>query len=1025
MHLAGSRSTARLLASLIAVAAIACTPIVLIWVGRRRFGAASPSTGVDPPWRWDATTIRDALTDRLTESVIVDVIIRIALTTAWVAVAVILITIVAETAHMARHGGMALPSVRGLGWSQRFARCVATGLLVMLPTTHAPRAEVHAVPVRATIVSPALVTSRPMVVPMTVPAESPASTTTSARYTVRAGDSVYEIAQRLTGADRRRTVTVAEQILDLNLGTVMNDGQRFTNAAYIEPGWVLALPSGPTPRVAGTAASEPTAVHIVEPGETLWSIAGDELGVPTQWPEIWDHNRGETMVDGRVFDDPDLILPGWALDVPVTDGPVGVPHLDARPVAGPAIIVAPAPPTPTVPPATTTTPLNPPAATLPPAAASIPPAVSYVPSPPANGAAPTLPAPSTSGASSDSAQPTAVGDLGDVTAMIDGRRLFGLEHAAMLSVGVLTVVGVHRLRRLRAARPRARVPLPSLGALTTERALRTIGADERLLRVDIAVRAAASQLCTRDRQILAVIVDEHGAVEIVLTAPCPADAPFVSSGDRWHLAAATVTDSLVSAARPVGAPCVSLVQLGVTADGRDLYVDLEALTMFSVDAATDRADAVVTAIAATLGTSVLAEVSQLVGVGIDPAAFVGHRHHVGCESFDAALDLATSLLGSTALATESTFALRTRVVGGEAWEPAIVLVASDFADEVGDALPDQAVPGLAVVVAGSVDNARHTLIDNGSMWRLEPLDIDVVPLGLDRAELTAITELVANAAAGLEAPDDAQAEGAGGPDSAPIPTWSLLVRLLGPVDVVDERGCSVDFERSKTRELIAWLATHRGRSTRTLARTALWELDVRDATFSNVVSEARRAMARLVEPALGEEWLGRTLTEDLPLHDQVRTDAELVEHRLAMARRLGPDEAIDVLRPAVEMIRGMPFEGTSYLWPDAEGLASNLVLLATSAASELARHHLALGQIDAVFWATGQGLRVLPGHEDLIALRMRAHAVNGDLASVRHEWQSYERVIAADPWSDGEPAPKLVELRHQLLSPCPAPDAAD
>jgi hypothetical protein len=231
----------------------------------------------------------------------------------------------------------------------------------------------------------------------------------------------------------------------------------------------------------------------------------------------------------------------------------------------------------------------------------------------------------------------------------------------------------------------------------------------------------------------------------------------------------------------------------------------------------------------------------------------------------------------------------------------------------------------------------------------------------------------------------------------------------------------VDFERSKTRELIAWLATHRGRSTRTLARTALWELDVRDATFSNVVSEARRAMARLVEPAPGEEWLARTLTEDLPLHDRVRTDAELVEHRLAIARRLGPDDAIAVLHPAVELIRGMPFEGTSYLWPDAEGLTSSLVLLATSAASELARQHLALGQIDAVFWATGQGLRVLSGHEDLIALRMRAHASNGDLAGVRHEWQSYERVIAADPWSDGEPAPKLVELRQQLLAPTARP----
>ena len=53
---------------------------------------------------------------------------------------------------------------------------------------------------------------------------------------------------------------------------------------------------------------------------------------------------------------------------------------------------------------------------------------------------------------------------------------------------------------------------------------------------------------------------------------------------------------------------------------------------------------------------------------------------------------------------------------------------------------------------------------------------------------------------------------------------------------------------------------------------------------------------------------------------------------------------------------------------------------------------------------------------------MRAHASKRDLAGVRHEWQCYERVIAADPWSDGEPATKLVELRHQLLSPNGASD---
>ncbi len=149
---------------------------------------------------------------------------------------------------------------------------------------------------------------------------------------------------------------------------------------------------------------------------------------------------------------------------------------------------------------------------------------------------------------------------------------------------------------------------------------------------------------------------------------------------------------------------------------------------------------------------------------------------------------------------------------------------------------------------------------------------------------------------------------------------------------------------------------------------------MRDATFANVVSEARRAMARLIEPPPGEEWLGRTLTDVLPLHVGVVSDVDVVRARLGHARLQPPELAIDTLRPAVELIRDMPFAGTGYLWPDAEGITSNLVLLATSAATELAGHHLSMGDVDGVFWATGQGLKVLPGHEELIALRMRAHA---------------------------------------------------
>jgi two-component SAPR family response regulator len=244
----------------------------------------------------------------------------------------------------------------------------------------------------------------------------------------------------------------------------------------------------------------------------------------------------------------------------------------------------------------------------------------------------------------------------------------------------------------------------------------------------------------------------------------------------------------------------------------------------------------------------------------------------------------------------------------------------------------------------------------------------------------------------------------------------LLVRLFGTVEIVDAAGRAATFERSKALELVAWLTMHRDRATRAGARTALWELSVRDATFANVVSEARRAMARLVAPPAGAEWLGRTLTEVLPLHAGVVADVDIIRARLDAARLQPPELAIETLRPAVELVRDAPFTGTGYLWPDAEGITSNLVLLATGAATELAGHFLSMGDIDGVFWATDRGLRVLPGHEELIALRMRAHARAGDLAGVRHEWESYERVLNADPWSDGEPAAKLVLLRRELLT---------
>jgi len=242
----------------------------------------------------------------------------------------------------------------------------------------------------------------------------------------------------------------------------------------------------------------------------------------------------------------------------------------------------------------------------------------------------------------------------------------------------------------------------------------------------------------------------------------------------------------------------------------------------------------------------------------------------------------------------------------------------------------------------------------------------------------------------------------------------VIVELLGEPRVRLADGTPVVFERAKSVELLAWLVTHRERSTRARARSALWDIRVQASTFSNVVSDARRSLGRAVP--IDDDWIPRTHTEELSVIPGVVSDVELIANarRRVAAHIADPHGVIAELGPLLAGVRGMPFAGTAYLWPDAEGITSELVIEATSAAAELASAYLDVGDLNGVLRATALGLRVLPGHEELIGLRLRARAGLGDTAGLRQEWASYERILA-DEWSGGEPAPELVELRSQLL----------
>ena len=825
-------------------------------------------------------------------------------------------------------------------------------------------------------------------------------------------ETPYSLATAIGRPDLR------EQIIELNLGRSGPDGVQWQGGVF-PAGMAVALPQE-------HAVLTPMGpAHEVTVGDSYWAVADDHLTAVLQREatprEVLDYTRSliefnQPMLGHR---DPTLIVPGELVvftdAVAPTSGPVAAPVGAPPPVeVVPSVEVAAPPPVIDV----DHRDVRPLDAPLPieaaPRVARPTPSQRPVEAPQPIDQRPSVIATASTGDSHSSSAPFAA----------------GLGTALMVSAGAVGLLESRRRRQLRAAGVGARLVPPTLQQARTEVMLRSLDASERLARLDLALRAAGTDLAAQGASVLAAVLGDGGDVCLFLrgaATPSHSEWQLDMHANTWRLGAAVSLRQLAERAGGCNQPCPALVHVGGVPEGGDLFVDLEAVGTLAV--VSPVATPILRALAASLAVSPFFEAVRLFTVGLGDAD-LGVANGEVLASLDAALDAAAVGLGSTpALAGQATtFGLRVGAVGGEAWEPAVVIAAGCDSPVALDGEVRRAAGGgrgLAVVVDSDTAECAWQLWFTGDGHVLEPLGLRVQPAGLDDNDVQAVTQLLEAA----EAPPthDAQVVAIDAHVRAAAPfheqDWALQVRVLGPMLVEARDGTVAECERSKAVELIVWLSQHREHPTRTAARTALWDLDVRDATFANVVSDARRALARASAPAEGEEWVARTLTEALPLHDRVVTDAERLQARVRHASGLTPLDAIHTLRPGVELIRGMPFAGTSYLWTDAEGITSSLVLLATGAATELANHYLALGDVEGVFWATGQGLKVLGGHEELIALRMRAHARRGDLAGVRGEWESYERAIAADPWAAAEPSAKLVALRRELLSTRIAPDA--
>ncbi|MEO8265572.1 MAG: LysM peptidoglycan-binding domain-containing protein [Ilumatobacteraceae bacterium] len=1000
-------------------------PALLVVVASARFGHASPLHGLNAPWRWSTDDVRSWAT-RLTHGLdssaaLIDLFFRVALVVGWVCVAILIYTVVDELAFQLRRG---MPSSRdrhfgGLGL---LGRRVATALVAVLPLAISVAPTLAgAGPARAAV---SVVHRRvadldaPMDTAVSLPVAVNPTTSVSVLGTgwsmveVKRGDSIWAIAERI--GDGRDIAAIARQIVAANLGSVMNDGHRFSTPALIEPGWMLNVPVDEVP-VVDTIPDLLvfTDDYVVVAGDSYWRIAETHLGPLASAPEIAAYvealmERNAPLLgyaDGRLIRPGDIVQLVTPEPLPVAGFPPVLAAADLPAVEVVPTIADPEPPTvvgfppPVVLPSSTVAPdLAPPL---------VPPAATPGPSPAA------------------ATSPAVASFFENESNGIPMQR--GLPAALLLSGGAIVVLDARRRQQLRSARIGARLLPPTPQAVETELRLRSLNRAEQLARVDLALRSAAPGLVRQQARALAIEIADDGEIRVYADRSAPVvGAPwlFDSEADAWRLPANVPLVDLADDARRVNQPCPALIHIGESAGGQ-LFVDLEAVGTFSIVAPPEVAASIVRCAAASLAVSPFAESSRIFTVGLEVDSHLGNPTVESHRSLGEAVEAVRATVGSIATATSgntSTFALRSTEHGGEAWEPSLLLaVGVDDPADLGSltTLARGGGCGVGAMIDRLLPGAGAVLRAADGDFVLEPLGRRVTPVGLSLGEVSAVDNLLDAAERPLPAAiigTTSQPRSVVGPEFTDRPQV-LVVQVLGRVAVHAADGQPVGFNRSKSQELVVWLSQHRQRPTRSSARTALWDVAVQDATFSNVVSDARRAMAIVVQPPAGQEWLGRTMNDDLPLHDLVVSDVELLAERVAGARGLAATSAIAVLRPGVALIEGMPFAGASYLWPDAEGITSALVLLSTLAAAELAGHYLSVGDIDGVFWATGRGLMVLAGHEELIALRMRAHALRGDLAGVRGEWDSYERAVHADSWAAAEPSPKLVHLRRELLSP--------
>jgi DNA-binding SARP family transcriptional activator len=242
---------------------------------------------------------------------------------------------------------------------------------------------------------------------------------------------------------------------------------------------------------------------------------------------------------------------------------------------------------------------------------------------------------------------------------------------------------------------------------------------------------------------------------------------------------------------------------------------------------------------------------------------------------------------------------------------------------------------------------------------------------------------------------------------------AATVRVLGPVEITWQGSTP----KRQVAELVSYLAVHPRGITYDQGRLAMWPATADDDRFGERAPATFWSLTTRARGALGKDRDGNALilregNTALRLSAEVSCDWTVFE-RLASAARADRDRAPTLLRRALSLVRGRPFQDAAWTWVEAERLDGAIEAAVADAACDLADLALDASDLDTARFAVNQGLLAVPQSEALLRAAMRVAATAGDRDAVERAWRDARR-LAASLGSLGEPEPETVALYQSL-----------